>query len=326
MHNYRIRTNDIVHTVCMSNHFTASVKTLVLILPMTLIILKCFCITGLCHLVPGVGHPVRALPRPPLRPWHPSRRPGTPLGSPLCVAVLKPDWETSRRWTIGRLRCDHDHDEHTRLGSLRVRDSESESPCNWRACVSKVATRCRHDCHRNHCKSGCWASAAARLWGQPAVTRRQPGSSAADSTRQWHCPAAVHRTLKVSEGEWYGWLTSHANRGSRVLVEGRWVCSGPGPESQAVKGHWQILKHNGFALSMFCLETMACLQTLICSFFWNSVDDAIVWYIMYTWSFSSDRVCVLVLLLLVLMAIYKDYFRIEASTSFLLLNYVVFQH
>ena len=53
MHNYRIRTNDIVHTVCMSNHFTASVKTLVLILPMTLIILKCFCITGLCHLVPG---------------------------------------------------------------------------------------------------------------------------------------------------------------------------------------------------------------------------------------------------------------------------------
>jgi hypothetical protein len=149
MHNYRIRTNDIVHTVCMSNHFTASVKTLVLILPMTLIILKCFCITGLCHLVPGVGHPARALPRPPLRPWHPSRRPGTPLGSPLCVAVLKPDWETSRRWTIGRLRCDHDHDEHTRLGSLRVRDSESESPGNRRACVSKVATRCRHDCHRN---------------------------------------------------------------------------------------------------------------------------------------------------------------------------------
>ena len=42
--------------------------------------------------------------------------------------------------------------------------------------------------------------------------------------------------------------------------------------------------------------------------------------------FSSDRVCVLVLLLLVLMAIYKDYFRIEASTSFLLLYYVVFQH
>ena len=208
MHNYRIRTNDIVHTVCMSNHFTASVKTLVLILPMTLIILKCFCITGLCHLVPGVRHPARALPRPPLRPWHPSRRPGTPLGSPLCVAVLKPDWETSRRWTIGRLRCDHDHDEH-----WHTRPSRKPACPRLRVRVPWQSEGLRvQDCHPLPPwlpqKSGCWASAAAdpgRRWGPPAVTRRRPGSSAADSTRP-------DRSSQDSESQWRRmiWVTDES--------------------------------------------------------------------------------------------------------------------
>ena len=47
-----------------------------------------------------------------------------------------------------------------------------------------------------------------------------------------------------------------------------------GPES--VKGRQQRLKTMALPLSLFCLETMACLESLLCSFFQNTVDDAIV--------------------------------------------------
>ena len=45
------------------------------------------------------------------------------------------------------------------------------------------------------------AGLAVQRRAPPAITRRRPGSAAADSTRPWHCPVAVHRTRKVSEGE-----------------------------------------------------------------------------------------------------------------------------
>ena len=52
--------------------------------------------------------------------------------------------------------------------------------------------------------------------------------------------------------------------------------SGPAGGPESVKRHRQKTSTKWLALSLFCLETMACLESLVRSFLQNLVDDAIV--------------------------------------------------
>ncbi len=75
MHNWGIRTHDLVHsTYCTSNHYTAGVNILVLLLSLTKIMYKNHCTARQCPLSAGVGHPARAQKRLPHLPGHLARR------------------------------------------------------------------------------------------------------------------------------------------------------------------------------------------------------------------------------------------------------------
>ncbi len=70
VHNWGIRTHDLVHTFHTSNHYAASINISVLQLSWTKIIYKNHCTARQLHLAAGAGHPARAQQRPQHLPGH----------------------------------------------------------------------------------------------------------------------------------------------------------------------------------------------------------------------------------------------------------------
>ena len=97
IHKWEIQTRDLVHTFLTSNHYAASVNISVLLLSLTKIIYKNHCTALPRHLAAGVGHPVRAQPRPPHLPGHLTRRALTSEVLVLPVAAAAP----ASRWHAG---------------------------------------------------------------------------------------------------------------------------------------------------------------------------------------------------------------------------------
>ncbi len=144
LHNWGIRTHDLLHTSFTSDHYAASVNISVLLPSLTKIIYKNHCTARQLHLAAGVGHTWAGPAAPPapsgsLGPADPDSEVLVLAAAPASLwhsgsssfepaltgkgAWLHPCWKTLAgcSWTVDWSKCN----EHIRRGSLLT------SHCHW---------------------------------------------------------------------------------------------------------------------------------------------------------------------------------------------------